>query len=238
MTQHKTFNEQTFWPAFEEDLSTAQARLIIQSPFVSFRRVNKLLRLLDKLIERNVVVCTYIQSPRWSATNEESRNRELESLEQSLKNRNVHVNFKANIHAKLAIIDESVLWEGSLNILSHNDTSERMRRFKSVSEIRQAITDNKLDECLECPALSNGSAAKLLSGIAQRRRKFNITQTELGKMCGLSQARISQIEQEYHDVALSTFCALTSELELEVILVPKFVVPSVSKFLERLNHLG
>lgn len=30
-------------------------------------------------------------------------------------------------HRKLAIIDESVLWEGSLNILSQNDSCELMR---------------------------------------------------------------------------------------------------------------
>lgn len=34
-------------------------------------------------------------------------------------------------HRKLAIIDDNVLWEGSLNILSQNDSCEVMRRIKS-----------------------------------------------------------------------------------------------------------
>jgi hypothetical protein len=34
-------------------------------------------------------------------------------------------------HRKLAIIDDDIVWEGSLNILSQNDSCEFMRRIKS-----------------------------------------------------------------------------------------------------------
>jgi hypothetical protein len=36
-----------------------------------------------------------------------------------------------NHHRKLAIIDRQILWEGSLNILSQNNSREIMRRINS-----------------------------------------------------------------------------------------------------------
>lgn len=42
-------------------------------------------------------------------------------------------------HRKLAIIDCKILWEGSLNILSHNNTREIMRRINSPSVSLQMI---------------------------------------------------------------------------------------------------
>ncbi len=40
-------------------------------------------------------------------------------------------------HRKLAIIDDCVLWEGSLNILSQNISREFMRRILSESEVKK-----------------------------------------------------------------------------------------------------
>jgi phosphatidylserine/phosphatidylglycerophosphate/cardiolipin synthase-like enzyme len=37
---------------------------------------------------------------------------------------------KGNHHRKLAIIDRSITWEGSLNILSQNNSMEIMRRIE------------------------------------------------------------------------------------------------------------
>ena len=45
------------------------------------------------------------------------------------------------IHQKVAIIDDRICWEGSLNILSFANSRELMRRFESRIEA-QAIWDN------------------------------------------------------------------------------------------------
>jgi hypothetical protein len=43
----------------------------------------------------------------------------------------VKVLYTVKHHRKLAIIDDEILWEGSLNILSQNDSCEIMRRTVS-----------------------------------------------------------------------------------------------------------
>jgi hypothetical protein len=42
-------------------------------------------------------------------------------------------------HRKLAIIDENILWEGSLNILSQNDSCEIMRQIYSVESVKEML---------------------------------------------------------------------------------------------------
>ena len=49
-------------------------------------------------------------------------------------------------HRKLAIIDEEILWEGSLNILSQGDSCEIMRRTFSDSLALQMLHFTKLDK--------------------------------------------------------------------------------------------
>lgn len=42
-------------------------------------------------------------------------------------------------HRKLAIIDDDILWEGGLNVLSQNDSCEIMRRIKSNEVFKQMM---------------------------------------------------------------------------------------------------
>ena len=52
---------------------------------------------------------------------------------------------RPGMHEKLAVIDASILWHGSLNMLSHNDTRESMLRFESPELIREVLTDLRLE---------------------------------------------------------------------------------------------
>ena len=56
--------------------------------------------------------------------------------------------FIGHIHRKLAIIDRSILWEGSLNILSQRDSIEHMRRFEGKETAQQMMSFLKLDKNL------------------------------------------------------------------------------------------
>jgi hypothetical protein len=52
-------------------------------------------------------------------------------------------------HRKLAIIDKSLLYEGSLNILSQNDSREIMRRIESCYLATQMLHFTKLERLLD-----------------------------------------------------------------------------------------
>ena len=48
-----------------------------------------------------------------------------------LQNAGVNVVFRANIHQKFAIIDQKVVWYGSINLLSFGSAEESIMRLES-----------------------------------------------------------------------------------------------------------
>lgn len=142
----KLFDEKDFYHAFIRDLSKAREEVVIESPFINARRVNYLLPHLLKLTKRriNVVVITRAQ---YFYTRYEMA--EIESLICKLEQGGVKVILTINgDHRKLAIIDRKVLWEGSLNILSHTTSREIMRRIGSKKYAREMIKFTRLSEFL------------------------------------------------------------------------------------------
>jgi hypothetical protein len=53
---------------------------------------------------------------------------------------------RQSMHQKVAIMDNTVLWEGSLNILSHQESGEQMRRFEGNATVEEIIRDLELEE--------------------------------------------------------------------------------------------
>lgn len=51
----------------------------------------------------------------------------------------VTVLFTGKLHRKIAITDNEILWEGSLNILSQSDSCEIMRRIVSCELSEQTV---------------------------------------------------------------------------------------------------
>jgi len=62
---------------------------------------------------------------------------EVADLVRGLRALGVAVDLRARMHEKVAILDGRVLWHGSLNILSHRDTSESMLRLESPVACQQ-----------------------------------------------------------------------------------------------------
>jgi hypothetical protein len=60
----------------------------------------------------------------------------------------VIVLYTVKLHRKLAVIDGEILWEGSLNILSQNDSCEIMRHIESEELVHQMIEFVKLAQFL------------------------------------------------------------------------------------------
>jgi len=58
----------------------------------------------------------------------------------------VHVLYTGGHHRKLVVIDRRVLYEGSHNVLSQNNSSEVMRRIESAQLAWQMIAFVGLDK--------------------------------------------------------------------------------------------
>ncbi len=139
------YDQDTFYEAFLHDLKDCTSELIIESPFITARRMSALLPILKKLRSRGVRIIVNTRDPQ---EHDGTYQMQAEQVVADLQALNVVVLFTAGHHRKLAILDKATVWEGSLNILSHNDSCEIMRRIMSVTLAHQMICFLKLDKYL------------------------------------------------------------------------------------------
>ncbi len=137
----KMFDEQSFYRAFEKDLYLARRSVIIESPFITLRRIDELLPVLTKLRRKGVAVTINTRNP--IEHDAEYETQALVAIEQ-LQGLGVKVLCTVKYHRKLAIIDGMVAWHGSLNILSQNDSCEIMWRVASKGIADQLLGFIKL----------------------------------------------------------------------------------------------
>ena len=131
------YDEQSFYKRFIHDLKQAKREIIIESPFIASKRTDSLLPILKKLCKYGVRVRINTRNP-----NHHDKVLRIQAWMSIKKLRAIGV--KVNTyndmrHRKLATIDEKILWEGSLNILSQSRSKELMRRTDSELLCRQLI---------------------------------------------------------------------------------------------------
>jgi phosphatidylserine/phosphatidylglycerophosphate/cardiolipin synthase-like enzyme len=139
----KLFNEDTFYPAFTKDLKNCQGELLIECPFLTSRRLNQLLPTFQKLKERKVRIVINTRDPH-----EHDDGHQRDDAHRAIANMQrmgVHVLYTGGHHRKLVVIDRRILYEGSLNVLSQNNSCEIMRRIESTQLAWQMIRFIKLD---------------------------------------------------------------------------------------------
>lgn len=128
LTSTSLYDQNTFYKAFERDLSSAQQEVIIESPFITERRMNVLLPIFVKMRRRNVRIIVNTRNP-----DEHDGDYYYQALDAvaAMQNLGITVLYTIAHHRKLAIIDRNIVYEGSLNILSFSDSCEIMRKIVS-----------------------------------------------------------------------------------------------------------
>ncbi len=122
------FDEKTFYQAFIRDLENCKKEVFIESPFITSERTKPLVPLFNKLLEKGVRIYVMTRDPKEHGEKMEYQSEEIISLFERL---GIQVLLcVGNHHRKLAILDRKILWEGSLNILSQNNSREIMRRIE------------------------------------------------------------------------------------------------------------
>jgi phosphatidylserine/phosphatidylglycerophosphate/cardiolipin synthase-like enzyme len=130
------YNQGSFYQAFVKDLERARSLVIIESPFITRKRINMLFPTLSRLRTKGVRV---VINTKPFIEHELSYRKQAMLVVGELQGLGVEVLITVGHHRKLAIIDNDILWEGSLNILSQNDSCEVMRRIKSNQTVKEMI---------------------------------------------------------------------------------------------------
>ena len=137
------FDQDTFYKAFIRDLGDCVSEVIIESPFITSRRMNCMLPVLQRLTNRGVRVIINTRNPE---EHDGIYQLQAEQAVADLQAIDVLVLYTAGHHRKLALLDNAIIWEGSLNILSHNDSCEIMRRTMSTALAHQMACFLKLEK--------------------------------------------------------------------------------------------
>jgi len=149
------FDQKDFYNAFIEDLKKAKSRIVIFSPFVSKKRVTDLFPVFEEILEKNVPIYVVTRNPEYRGN---YRTETIESLRDlarigvtvipAYKELNIDDKFQ-KFHYKVAIIDNSVVYYGSLNILSQFDSSESMMAFRSKKTVAQLARAFHISEIIK-----------------------------------------------------------------------------------------
>lgn len=123
------FDKNNFYPVFSNDLINASREIIIVSPFVTKRRTAQMIQDLVPALTENIKVIVVTRP------SDGFKNKDLSSWQDAinqLKSANIHIVFKAKIHQKFSIVDQKIVWYGSINLLSYGSSEESMMRIEST----------------------------------------------------------------------------------------------------------
>ena len=133
------FNKDNFLSVFNQDLITAKKEIAIVSPFIRKRRTHQMIQHLKISIGKNIRVIV-VTRPK-----EDFKPKDHASLQRTLDlltDNGARVAFKSNIHQKFAIMDQKVVWYGSINLLSYGSAQESIMRIESsniANELMKSI---------------------------------------------------------------------------------------------------
>jgi len=142
----RLFDEKSFYKQFVHDLARCSTEAVIESPFITGDKVTSLLPIFLKMRSRGVRIVINTRHP---SEHDQPFDIFAARAIDKLQSAGVEVLYTGKHHRKLAIFDRNILWEGSLNILSQNDSCEIMRRISSTTLAEQMLYFTKLGKHLK-----------------------------------------------------------------------------------------
>jgi superfamily II DNA or RNA helicase len=130
------FDNENFLPVFSNDIACAKKEILIVSPFVRKRRTMQIMEHLKIALDKKIQVVVVTRPPEGFLQEDRiALNKILEQIKES----GISVVLKTNIHQKFAIIDQRVVWYGSINLLSYGNAQESIMRIESPNIANELI---------------------------------------------------------------------------------------------------
>ena len=130
------FDKENFLPVFNQDINASTTEILIVSPFVRKMRTLQMTTHLKVALEKNVRVLI-VTRPK-----EDFKVKDHATVQRTLDlltNCGARVLFKSNIHQKFAVMDQKIVWYGSINLLSYGSAQESIMRIESVNIANELV---------------------------------------------------------------------------------------------------
>lgn len=123
---HSIFDSNSFFPVYSSDILAAHNEVLIVSPFLTKRRVLSALSYLSATGAR-VIVLT--KPPDNYAEKDSGK---IQGCIELLTQHGIAVKTRDRIHQKFAVVDQRIVWYGSINLLSYGLSEESIMRIESM----------------------------------------------------------------------------------------------------------
>lgn len=132
------YDQNTFREPFLQDVTNAKESVTIVSPYVTVKRVKWIETALAQCTQKRVKTTVVTRDPETLPASSRSA---AETAIRMLRLLRVEVICREGIHQKYAVMDSSVVWYGSVNLLSFGASQESIMRLVSSSIARALLRD-------------------------------------------------------------------------------------------------
>lgn len=130
------FDKDNFLPVFNQDINAAKKEILVISPFVRKIRTLQMTKNLKMALEKKVRVLIVTRPKEDFKPNDHAIIQRTLDL---LTDCGASIVFKSNIHQKFAVMDQKVVWYGSINLLSYGSAQESIMRIESANIANELV---------------------------------------------------------------------------------------------------
>jgi hypothetical protein len=234
------YDETDYWNQLCADIRNGTGSVLCAVPYVSNDGIERWVELIRYCVRAGRVVRIILQTPPyWKQRNDPNIPQYAKNklgtfceLYEWLEKLSARVELRDGIHYKLLIIDDVILWEGSLNFLSHVATKEHVRRTVSWREVRIVKEKHNLGEG---SGVVQDDVKQLRESISKRRKERRLSQRELAELIKAKHSTVSRIENGKGKLIPGMLSDALRALDLSLIAVPTHLVDQVVKVVETLD---
>ena len=130
------FDKDNFFPVYINDIINAAREVLIVSPFITKKRTLQMMQYLRVALENKVRVIVVTRPGEDFKEKDKGRLQETVDL---MKSAGISIIFKSQIHQKYAVVDQRLVWYGSINLLSFSNAEESIMRLDSPNIASELI---------------------------------------------------------------------------------------------------
>jgi hypothetical protein len=130
------FNKDNFISVFNQDIVAAKKEILIVSPFARQRRTHQMIQHLKTAIGEHILI-TVVTRPKEDFPKKDHP--VLQKALDLLTRSGINIIYKSNIHQKFAIMDQKIVWYGSINLLSYGRAQESIMRIEGSNIANELI---------------------------------------------------------------------------------------------------
>lgn len=130
------YDGKSFYQTYCNDIRTAAKEILIVSPFMRKGRITQLIKTITEAILNGASVTIVTRPPQ------DFKDKDRETVAKNislLQDYGIKVIQKSDFHQKFTIIDQEIVWYGSVNFLSFGISEESIMRFTNADIAEQLI---------------------------------------------------------------------------------------------------